>query len=38
MYEEENTEDIPFNGGGLKGFYSDDLKNLVKALLVRDPK
>ena len=37
QYEEENKDDIPINGFELNGKYSDDLKNLVKALLVRDP-
>jgi len=36
--DEEITEDIPVGGKGLAEKYSDDLKNLVKALLVRDPK
>jgi len=36
-YEDENIDDIPENGLGLNKEYSDDLKALVKELLVRDP-
>jgi serine/threonine protein kinase len=38
MYGEENTEDIPADGQGRKGHYSDELKDLVKKLLVRNPE
>ena len=36
-YDEDDDENLHADGKGLSDKYSADLKNLVKALLVRDP-